>query len=156
MKGTYTIIVDCRSPGLCVFGSLGRARLRRGHYLYTGSALGSGSASLEGRLQRHRKQSKVRWWHIDYLTSKRSCKVVNEICHLSNRRLECTVSESISHELKIMPVLPRIGSSDCNCEGHLLGPEVGLSRVDLLRRVVDAYVHVGVSRRSIIVRNYID
>ena len=156
MKGTYTIIIECQSSSICVFGSLGRARLRRGHYLYTGSALGSGPASLEGRLQRHRKHSKVRWWHIDYLTTKRSCKVVNEIYHLSNRRLECSISECISHKLKILPVLPKIGSSDCNCAGHLLGPEVRLSRADLLRRVVDAYVRAGVSRRSVMVRSHID
>jgi len=155
LKGTYTIIIDCGFSGFCAFGRLGRARLRKGHYLYTGSALGSGAASLEGRLQRHRRHRKVKWWHIDYLTCKRTCQVVNEIHCASNDRLECSVSEAISRDLKIPPVLPGIGSSDCNCRGHLLGPETRSREGHLLKRVVEAYVRVGVPRASIEVRNQI-
>ena len=61
MKGTYTIVVRCNDAGYSTFGKLGRARLRKGHYLYTGSALGRGAVSLEGRLERHmRRQKRLR------------------------------------------------------------------------------------------------
>ena len=139
MRGTYTIIVDSRSDGYGVFGRLGRARLRRGKYLYTGSALGSGSTSLERRLQRHKARSKTRRWHIDYLTSKPSCRVSGAVYVVSTRRFECKANLSISKELKLRPVLPRIGASDCDCDGHLLGPELRLSTAALARRLADVY-----------------
>ena len=146
MKGTYTIIVDCRSEGSCVFGELGRARLRKGLYLYTGSALGRGNASLERRLERHARPSKKKWWHIDYLTSRPFCCVSGAVYIISTRRLECRVSRCISEELNVLPVLPRIGASDCNCEGHLLGPDFRLGYAELLQRLRKVYRRVGSGR----------
>lgn len=143
MKGTYTIIVECGFEGYLAFGRLGRARLRRGRYLYTGSALGCGATSLERRLERHGRRSKRRKWHIDYLTSKPGCRVVGAVYLVSRRRLECKVNRFISKELNLLPVLPKVGASDCNCEGHLLGPEFHLSKVALLRRLVNIYCRVG-------------
>jgi sugar fermentation stimulation protein A len=153
MKGTYTIIVECGFDGCVVFCMLGRARLRRGYYLYTGSALGFGATSLERRLERHEKRSKRRKWHIDYLTSKPGCRVRGAVYLVSRRRLECKINRSISRELKLLPVLPKIGASDCNCEGHLLGPVVHLSKVALLRRLVGIYRRVGSPRASVMLRN---
>ena len=153
MKGTYTIIVDCKSAGYCTFGSLGRTQLLKGRYLYTGSALGSGATPLERRLKRHRKHSKAKRWHIDYLTSNRGCKVISEIFVASSKRLECAANQSISRDLNLMPLLPKIGSSDCKCKGHLLGPQLHSSKENLVKHVVAAYVHIGLRRSSIIVRD---
>lgn len=139
MRGTYTIIVESKSDGYRGFGRLGRAKLRRGMYLYTGSAMGSGATSLERRLQRHKARSKAIRWHIDYLTSRPGCTVTGAVYVVSNRRLECKANLSISKELKLSPVLPRIGASDCNCNGHLLGPELRPSTTTLLKRLVNVY-----------------
>jgi len=139
MKGIYTIIVQNGSEGYTAFGRLGRTRLLRGYYLYTGSALGASSTSLERRLQRHRARSKRKRWHVDFLTSRPSCGVAGAVYLVSNKRLECNANESISKEFKLLPVLPGVGASDCNCGGHLLGPELHLSKIVLLNRLVNIY-----------------
>jgi Uri superfamily endonuclease len=51
-----------------------------------------------------------------------------------------------------LAVLPKIGASDCKCDGHLLGPEFRLGRVALLKRLVSIYGRVGLSRSFIMVR----
>jgi Uri superfamily endonuclease len=152
VKGTYTIIVECGFDGYIVFGKLGRARLSRGHYLYTGSALGAGATSLMRRLERHERRTKRTKWHIDYLTTKSACKVKAAVYLTSGRRLECKVNRSVSEELNLYPVLPKIGASDCNCAGHLLGPEVHLSYAALLRRLVQVYRRTGLSPSFVMVR----
>ena len=139
MRGTYTIIVYCSRERHRIFGRLGRAKLRRGSYLYTGSAMGSGSTSLERRLKRHEAHSKTVRWHIDYLTSMPECTVTGAVYVASNKRLECDVNLAISEKLKLHPVLPRIGASDCRCDGHLLGPELRLSRMALLELLAVIY-----------------
>jgi len=148
LKGTYTIIVDSKFDGYRAFGKLGRARLRRGSYLYTGSAMGSGATSLERRLRRHEARSKSLRWHIDYLTSRPGCTVSGAVYIVSDRRFECDANQSISKELRLHPVLPRIGASDCDCDGHLLGPELRMRRVTLLRRLVDIYCRLARSDAS--------
>ena len=152
MKGTYTIIVDCGFEGYLAFGRLGRAKIRRGRYLYTGSALGHGATSLERRLERHGKRWKKRKWHIDYLTSKRECLVSGAVYVESKRRLECKVNQAISKGFNLSPILPKIGASDCQCDGHLLGPEVQLSMVVMHRRLVNIYRRFGSPRGSVTVR----
>jgi Uri superfamily endonuclease len=149
MKGTYTIIVECRIEGHLTFGRLGRATMRKGYYLYTGSALGRGASSLERRLERHERCSKRRKWHIDYLTSNPRCRVAGAVYLVSRRRLECKLNRSLSKELNLLPILPRIGASDCSCKGHLLGPEFHLSKIALLRRLVNIYRRVGPPRASV-------
>lgn len=153
MKGAYTIIVECGFEGYLAFGRLGRAKMRRGRYLYTGSALGRGATSLERRLERHAKRWKRRKWHIDYLTSKRGCLVSGAVYVESKRRLECKLNQAISKRLNLPPVLPKVGASDCHCEGHLLGPEVQLSTVVMLGRLVNIYRRFGSPQASIMVRS---
>jgi len=143
MRGTYTIMVLCRKP-ICVrFGSLGRVRLRRGRYLYTGSALGRGAVSLEGRLRRHQNPSKKLRWHVDYLTSHPKCVFAGAVYVASDRRLECAVNRRIIRELKATPIIPKIGASDCRCEGHLLRPGVQISAADLFTRLRSVYAKFG-------------
>jgi Uri superfamily endonuclease len=146
MKGTYTILVRCKGASFSTFGKLGRARLRKGHYLYTGSALGSGAVSLEGRLERHMRRQKRLRWHVDYLTSRRDCNVTGAVYVVSNSRLECRVNSSISKELDVRPVLLKIGASDCKCNGHLLGPARRLDGRYLIRLLESVYAPFGEPR----------
>jgi Uri superfamily endonuclease len=143
VKGTYTIIIENKSECHTVFGRLGGAGLRKGRYLYTGSALGAGSTSLERRLERHRRHSKRVRWHVDFLTSRRSCRVTGAVYLVSTKRLECSANQSISRELKLFPVLPGIGASDCRCDGHLLGPVLHLDDTTLVKRLVKIYRRLG-------------
>lgn len=146
MKGTYTIVIRCNHVGFTTFGKLGRAKLLKGHYLYTGSALGRGAVSLEGRLGRHIRRQKRLKWHIDYLTSRADCNVTSAVYVVSDRHLECRVNRSISKGLDISPVLLKIGASDCKCNGHLLGPLVRVNGRYLMSRLESIYSQFGMPR----------
>lgn len=146
MKGTYTIVVRCKHTGVTTFGKLGQAKLRKGHYLYTGSALGHGAVSLEGRLERHMRHQKRLKWHVDYLTSQADCNVTGAVYVISDDHLECRVNRSISKELDISPVLLKIGASDCKCNGHLLGPKYGANGQYLIRLLESIYFQFGKPR----------
>jgi Uri superfamily endonuclease len=119
-RGTYTLLIICKRSFRVKIGSLGYVSVGEGYYLYTGSALGRGSVSLEGRLKRHFRASKKPKWHVDYLTLHRHCEVDSAVCLRSSRHLECRVNQAIARRLDVRAILPRAGSSDCKCEGHLL------------------------------------
>ena len=146
MKGTYTIVVRCKDTSYSTFGKLGRARLRKGYYLYTGSALGRGAVSLERRLERHMRPQKRLRWHVDYLTSRPDCYVTGAMYVIADDRLECKVNSSLSKELNVSPVLLKIGASDCKCNGHLLGPARRLNECNLMRLLESVYAQFGVPR----------
>ena len=148
--GTYTIVVRCKAPGYSTFGKLGRARLRKGYYLYTGSALGHGAVSLERRLERHFRRRKRLRWHVDYLTSRPNCYVTGAVYVVSDIRLECKVNSSLSKELNVSPVLLKIGASDCNRNGHLLGPARRLNECNLMRLVESVYAQFGLPRSYVV------
>lgn len=120
MRGTYTLIIACKKPFRTDVGKLGRVNVGKGYYVYTGSALGQGAVSLEGRLSRHLRASKRRQWHVDYLTSRRNCTTKIVISVNSNKQLECSVNQVIMSRLPVKPLLPHAGSSDCRCEAHLV------------------------------------
>ena len=134
MKGTYTILIVCKKPFMTRIGKLGYVNVERGFYLYTGSALGKGAVSLEGRLNRHFRASKKRRWHVDYLTSNPKCAANVAVYVKSERHLECSVNQAIARALNVEVLLPHAGSSDCRCQSHLtrvmsLTSERGISRV---------------------------
>jgi Uri superfamily endonuclease len=119
LKGTYSILIVCRKSFRTKLGKLGYVNVRKGFYLYTGSALGNGAVSLEGRLNRHFRSSKNRRWHVDYLTSHRNCAAKLAIYLRSSRHLECSVNRAIDEVIQVRALLPRAGSSDCRCQCHL-------------------------------------
>jgi len=115
----------------CLLIRLGRERsikprrgvswlLPEGYYIYTGSALGRSSTSLEMRLERHLRVDKKTFWHIDRLLDG-SAKVVKVFYAETTAKLECDLNQKISTLLQAKPV-KGFGSSDCKygCIGHLL------------------------------------
>jgi Uri superfamily endonuclease len=143
LKGTYTLILICMKPFRAKIGSLGYATLRKGYYLYTGSALGYGSVSLEGRLNRHLRSSKNVTWHVDYLTSDPRCRVRAIVCLRSSKRLECTINQEIVRNLSAKPILTRAGSSDCKCDGHLTRVGSSIGAGEILSKVTSVYQRFG-------------
>jgi Uri superfamily endonuclease len=104
----------------CRVGILGSFSLESGTYLYTGSARGSGSASIEGRIERHLGKRGRVFWHIDYPLSLRRCKVSACVYSVTVRYVECAVSRRIQELTDgVFPVYG-FGSSDCNCRSHLI------------------------------------
>lgn len=143
MRGTYTIVLACERPMRVRFGKLGRAHVNVGYYLYTGSALGQGAVSLEGRLARHNRTVKKMRWHVDYLRSRRGCRFKGAVYLISNRRLECRVNRAIADSLNTQLSLPRLGASDCKCDAHLVSVAEDLSIVRLLNRLEQIYSRFG-------------
>lgn len=144
MRGTYTIVLAWERPMRVRFGRLGRAMVNVGYYLYTGSALGQGSVSLEGRLARHKRVAKKKKWHVDYLTSRRGCRFMGAVYLISNRRRECRVNRAIVANLNTHVILPRLGASDCGCDAHLITVAEELSSDKLLNRLERVYSEFGV------------
>jgi sugar fermentation stimulation protein A len=143
MRGTYTIVLACKGTINVRFGKRGQARLAKGYYLYTGSALGRGAVSLEGRLARHGRRPKKIRWHVDYFTSRRDCTLTAGVYLKSRRSLECTVNRLICDKFDAEAPLPRLGSSDCKCNGHLVRAGSGMSQPDLLNRLKRVYSRFG-------------
>ncbi|HKM75588.1 MAG TPA: DUF123 domain-containing protein [Candidatus Bathyarchaeia archaeon] len=118
--GTYSILLKSSKRFRLKLGCLGYVRVKRGHYVYTGSALGKGPTSLEGRINRHRRRSKRIRWHIDYLTKRREIQLEGSVYIYSRARLECTINEAVLDDLQGCPIVRHAGASDCRCPAHLL------------------------------------
>ena len=143
MKGTYTLLILCKKPFRTRIGSLGYATIGKGCYLYTGSALGYGSVSLEGRLGRHLRGPKNVSWHVDYLTSDPRCRVRAIVCLGSSKRLECTINDETVRNLGATPILARAGSSDCKCNGHLTRVGTSIGTGEIVSKVTSVYRRFG-------------
>lgn len=118
-------------------GRLGRLVLRRGHYVYAGSALGPGG--LGARLRRHLVVEKPLHWHIDYL---RAALAVVEIWYtLDHERREHQWAAAFVAARPTSVPLKGFGASDCDCTAHLFFstalPSVRGFRARLARRVPD-------------------
>jgi sugar fermentation stimulation protein A len=146
MRGTYTIVLACERPMRVRFGKLGRVNVKIGYYLYTGSALGLGAVSLEGRLTRHNRSFKKKRWHVDYLTARPSCKLKGTVYLLSNKRFECKINRAVMKDLNTQVILQHLGASDCKCEAHLVRVTENLSKIKLLNRLKQTYSRFGLAR----------
>lgn len=91
------------------------AFFRRGYYLYTGSAFGSGG--LEKRLQRHLSKEKKLYWHIDYFLER--AKVKETVIFELEKEFEHRLARGLTEIDGIEPAVERFGSGDCDCETHL-------------------------------------
>ena len=97
-------------------GRLGEVLLQPGWYLYVGSAFGPGG--VKARCGHHRQISSRPRWHIDYL---RAVADLREIwfSHDSQRR-EHQWTGLLGRLRGASFPLSGFGSSDCDCDSHLL------------------------------------
>jgi sugar fermentation stimulation protein A len=109
--GSYLLVLRLPEDSEIAVGSLGRLGLRRGFYIYVGSA----KKNLTERLERHKRLKKKVFWHIDYLRAASELRAVLPV--RSTDRLECEISRAL-HSLAEW-VVPGFGSSDCACPSHL-------------------------------------
>lgn len=96
-------------------GKLGRHHFKRGWYLYCGSAFGPGG--LRARLGHHLKPSTKKHWHIDYLKESADLRSV-WFCVGENHEHEW--SRKLIGEAGGCFPLNGFGSSDCDCNSHLV------------------------------------
>lgn len=113
--GTYALLLRAAASGQVEVGRHGVMPVRRGWYVYVGSARGPGG--LRARLAHHLRPVRRPHWHVDYL---RQRAAVREIWAAYNRRAD-------EHRwAKVFAVTQGVqipgegfGSSDCACRAHL-------------------------------------
>ncbi|MDR2624435.1 MAG: GIY-YIG nuclease family protein [Methanobrevibacter sp.] len=111
LKGSYCLIINNRKDSHLKIGSLGEIFFKKGYYVYVGSALNS----LTLRLKRHLSTNKKKHWHVDYLLFSKYAYIKDIMINVDDDRLECEIAKRIGGtEIK------DFGSSDCNCQSHLL------------------------------------
>jgi Uri superfamily endonuclease len=111
--GVYQLLVHLPEATCIQIGKKGRFRFPKGHYLYTGSA----KNGLQGRVGRHLRKEKKRFWHIDYLLDRASVKGV--FLFTDSKVDECSLSKSTLKRPGASVMVQGFGSSDCSCPAHL-------------------------------------
>ncbi|MGQ9743694.1 MAG: GIY-YIG nuclease family protein [Candidatus Bathycorpusculaceae bacterium] len=112
MSGVYVLIIKVSKPLSINVGALGTVNFEKGIYAYVGSA----KTGLNQRIGRHLRRDKRKFWHIDYLLSDISVKVLKVFKVKKENLGECEVAKIISE--RGVPV-SGFGSSDCRCISHL-------------------------------------
>ncbi len=121
-RGIYTLIMFLPNETCLNVGKLGFCRFLGGYYAYTGSAMGTGASSLNGRISRHSRKNKRKFWHIDFLLADENTTLTGVVAAQTSMKLECEMNRYIKETGKAkIPVLG-FGASDCrkNCGSHLL------------------------------------
>ena len=112
-SGCYFLVIE-NAPGKEItIGKLGTFTFPAGFYVYTGSAMNS----LKKRIGRHLSINKKLHWHIDYLLAE--TRIIFAGFIETKERIECQLNSIISGFDKAAALVPRFGSSDCNCKTHL-------------------------------------
>jgi len=119
LKGSYLLLIGLPEKQTMKVGRLGAIDFSAGYYVYVGSALGG----FKPRLNRHLRKDKQSKWHVDYLLQRASLESII-ICE-TNERVECAIAQELSLRFK---TIPRFGSSDCNCPGHLFFSDKAMGR----------------------------
>ena len=119
-KGLYILDIVNKTRTTNKIGSLGEIEFPYGLYFYIGSALGPGG--IKERVKRHLRDEKKKHWHIDYFLALPDTTILNVWGLPNNDMSECEIAETIrkTHTETEISTIKNFGSSDCNCEGHLL------------------------------------
>ncbi|ABS60668.1 MULTISPECIES: GIY-YIG nuclease family protein [Fervidobacterium] len=105
MKGSYILVLELSEDR-----KIYKWDLKRGLYVYVGSAMNN----MEKRIQRHLSSKKKFHWHIDYLLEHATVKYIFMIS--SNKKIEEEISKQFSKEFSG----PKgFGSTDLDVETNL-------------------------------------
>jgi Uri superfamily endonuclease len=115
-RGAYALFLELEQDTLIAVGRLGTFCFPCGHYVYVGSALGSGG--LPARLARHYRQQKSLHWHIDYFLA--HARIIGVKTDASTERLECIWAGEWLDRPAAQVIAPHFGASDCACPAHLI------------------------------------
>ena len=113
--GSYLVVLKSEQAKTIPIGKLAQLDVRKGYYVYVGSAFGPGG--VIARLKHHAKVSKKPHWHLDYLRAE--MEFHQAYAEFSNESNECEWASQIAkNEIAIEP-LKGFGSSGCHCRTHL-------------------------------------
>ena len=149
-NGIYTLVISLSREICLSVGKLGQQRFPKGHYTYTGSALGKGALSLKRRISRHIQKEKRNFWHIDFLLDNENATVTTVVAAQTNEKLECNLNSYIRREGWAEILVEGFGASDCreNCGSHLLFyPDITEEPV-LVQKIVKCYEVLGLAPLS--------
>ncbi len=108
--GVYALVLGLYEDVEIRVGRLGDIPFTVGAYAYVGSAMGG----LGSRLSHHLRSHSQPRWHTDYLLAQGTASSV--VVGLGRQRVECQLA---GHMAQRFQTIPRFGSSDCRCPGHL-------------------------------------
>lgn len=116
--GSYVLLLALRRNRRLSVGRLGVFSLRRGTYLYCGSARGPGG--IRRRLARHLRTGGPLHWHIDSLL--RAARPVAIAFVTGDSSWECGWSQGLGRQPNASFPIPGFGASDClrRCPSHLV------------------------------------
>lgn len=112
--GTYALVLRSEGRAGVQIGRWGCLDVRRGYYLYVGSALGPGG--VRARVARHCRERKTRHWHIDYL---RECADISAVWYRHAPDRDEHRWARAAAGLDACEPVPGFGCSDCRCVSHL-------------------------------------
>ncbi len=107
---TYQLYIRLTEDTTIEAGKLGAVYLRKGLYIYTGSA----KKNMAARIKRHRRKDKKRHWHIDHITTLPQAHIEKVTYHIED---ECFINKKTVGTI----LAPGFGASDCKngCVSHL-------------------------------------
>jgi len=111
-KGVYALFILVKKDISVKVGALGVIKFRKGSYVYIGSA----QNGIRGRIMRHMRRKKKKFWHIDYLLAQRPVEIEKIIYREAKKEEECKLARALS---KFGEPIRGFGCSDCYCESHL-------------------------------------
>jgi len=115
-SGAYIMVIRLSRETHIAVGQLGEYHFAEAFYCYIGSAMGPGG--LTARLARHLRPHQKPHWHIDYLLRQAAVVQIWEVP--SSERLECDCAQTLLSVDGAQAPIQGFGSSDCNCETHLV------------------------------------
>ena len=113
--GTYALTYECKTNRSIRIGKLGILDLRRGYYVYVGSAFGPGG--VKARIHHHLGRSPAPHWHLDYL--KPHCEPLELWVTYSNNKREQTWVSTLAKSKDGSIPLAGFGASDTSAVSHL-------------------------------------
>ena len=115
-KGTYMLFIYLKN-NINVIVSRKKFMLKKGYYIYVGSAFGNGG--IKARVKRHLRKQKRIHWHIDHITGTEESEII-AIALATEQQVECIISSILSSINDVTPIFG-FGNTDCkdHCESHL-------------------------------------
>lgn len=113
-KGVYSILMELTEEKEIAVGKLGSFLFPPGYYVYTGRAM----RNLTARINRHKREEKKLFWHIDYFLN---CSLIKALLIIpTGMDLECRLNNQTIKLERARIIVPGFGSSDCRCSSHLI------------------------------------
>ncbi|MCX7879220.1 MAG: GIY-YIG nuclease family protein [Ignavibacteria bacterium] len=113
----YQIFIRLNRDERVVISKFGEILLTKGIYVYTGRA----QRNLKQRILRHFRKNKVKFWHIDYLSTLNSAKIILVKIFRDQELTECKLVERTMIQFKSQIPIKGFGASDCRtCSSHLI------------------------------------